>query len=185
MPAMDKLHAYETLWAKFDEDRAKILVGVMADLVTPSFADLATKADIEQLRQTTQAEFRTTTAELRVEVQGIKAELIRWLFGAMVAIVSAMSVAITPSAWGEDGFSIAFQPRCPWGIAASASANSFVSRVSQSQTAALVGRERPVEGSVRLLGDFLNGLDVRGCVMARQQPEFFDRQGDGGELLFH
>jgi gas vesicle protein len=123
MPAMDTLHAYETLRSKFDEDTAKTIVGAVAGLVTPSFADLATKAElrteiqdvkavVEQLRlamkaeldqaktelrteiQDVKADLRTTTAELRADMQGIKAELIRWLFGAALAIVSAMGIML-------------------------------------------------------------------------------------------
>lgn len=108
MPAMDTLHAYETLRSKFDEDTAKVLVGAMANLVTPSFADLATKADIqevkadiEQLRLATKADIeqlrlgtKADVAELRADMQEIKAELIRWLFGAVIALVSAMGLML-------------------------------------------------------------------------------------------
>jgi Tfp pilus assembly protein PilE len=61
---MDTLHAYETLRSKFDEDTAKTIVGAMAGLVTPSFADLATKTDLEQAK-----------TELRTELHDVKAEI--------------------------------------------------------------------------------------------------------------
>jgi Tfp pilus assembly protein PilE len=88
---MDTLHAYETLRSKFDEDTAKTIVGAMAGLVTPSFADLATKtdihdvkaeieqlrlstkADIEQLRLSTKADIEQAKTELRAEIQDVKA----------------------------------------------------------------------------------------------------------------
>jgi hypothetical protein len=109
---MDTLHAYETLRGKFDEDTAKALVGAMAGLVTPSFADLATKADVKAQLDHTKAELRAEiqdvkarmeqlhlatkadTAELRAEIQGVKAELIRWLFGSVIALVSAMGIML-------------------------------------------------------------------------------------------
>jgi hypothetical protein len=90
---MDTLHAYETLRSKFDEDTAKTIVGAMADLVTPSFADLATKtdihdvkaeieqlrlstkADIEQFRLSTKADLEQAKTELRAEIHDVKAEI--------------------------------------------------------------------------------------------------------------
>jgi hypothetical protein len=123
MAAMDTLHAYKTLRSKFDEDTAKTLVETMADLVTPSFADLATKTDIEQLRQATKTDIHDVKAEIeqlrlstksdmeqlrlatkadieqlrlstKADIQEVKTELIRWLFGAALAIVSAMGIML-------------------------------------------------------------------------------------------
>jgi hypothetical protein len=101
---MDTLHAYETLRGKFDEDTAKTLVETIVGLVTPSFADLATKtdihdvkaeieqlrlstkadieqlrlstkADIEQLRLATEAQIDRVKMEVRTEIQDVKADL--------------------------------------------------------------------------------------------------------------
>lgn len=75
---MDTREAYQTLREKgrFDEPVAKALVDAMTGLVSPPLGDLATKT------------------ELRAEIQGVKVELIRWLFGAVIAIVSATGVML-------------------------------------------------------------------------------------------
>jgi ABC-type phosphate transport system auxiliary subunit len=66
---MDTLHAYETLRGKFDEDTAKTLVEAIVGLVTPSFADLATKTDIHDVK----AEIEQLRLATKADIQEVKA----------------------------------------------------------------------------------------------------------------
>ncbi|MEW6545049.1 MAG: coiled-coil domain-containing protein [Nitrospirota bacterium] len=81
MPTMDTLHAYETLRSQggFEDKAAKAVVEAVTSLLTPSFADLATKTDLEQLRITTKADLEqlrlATKADLEQLRQATKADL--------------------------------------------------------------------------------------------------------------
>jgi septal ring factor EnvC (AmiA/AmiB activator) len=79
---MDTLHAYKTLRSKFDEDTAKTLVETMAELVTPSFADLTTKTDIhdvkaeiEQLRLSTKADIEQLRQATKADIHDVKTDI--------------------------------------------------------------------------------------------------------------
>lgn len=79
MAGMDTLRAYEILRAKgrFEEEPAKAVVEAVSTLLTPSFADLATKsdlaavkADIEQLRLATKSDL----AEVKADIEQLRHE---------------------------------------------------------------------------------------------------------------
>jgi molecular chaperone GrpE (heat shock protein) len=81
MASMDTLHAYELLRSQggFEDKAAKAVVAAVASLLTPSFADLATKTDLEQLKQATKADLENlrlaTKADLEQFKQTTKADL--------------------------------------------------------------------------------------------------------------
>lgn len=96
---MDTLQAYETLRSQggLEEKVAKAIVTAFTNFLTPSFADLGTKADLEPLRTATKAdlaEVRTDIVAMKSEIATIKAnmatktdltettvELIKWMVG--------------------------------------------------------------------------------------------------------
>ena len=46
---------------------------------------LATKADIETLRQETKADIETLRLATKADIESVKADLLKWMFGAMIA----------------------------------------------------------------------------------------------------
>lgn len=112
MPTVDTLQAYETLRLQggLDDKVAKAIVTACTKLLTPSFADLATKADLAEVRtdiatikanmvtKAELAEVRTDIVAMKSEIATIKAnmatkaelaetkaELIGWLVGLLLA----------------------------------------------------------------------------------------------------
>jgi len=62
----------------FTEKQAETLADEHVSLLN---SNLATKADIEALRQETRAEI----AKVEVRMEAIKSDLLKWLFGALIA----------------------------------------------------------------------------------------------------
>jgi cell division septum initiation protein DivIVA len=76
MPAVDTLQAYETLRLQggLDEKVAKAIVTACTNLLSPSFAELATKADLEQYRTAIKAELEQLRTEMRAALEQFRAE---------------------------------------------------------------------------------------------------------------
>jgi hypothetical protein len=74
MASMDTLHAYELLRSQggFEDKAAKAVVAAVASLLTPSFADLATKTDLEQLKQATKADLENLRLATKADLEQFK-----------------------------------------------------------------------------------------------------------------
>jgi hypothetical protein len=97
MPTVDTLQAYETLRLQggLDDKVAKAIVTACTKLLTPSFADLATKADLAEVRTdivAMKSEIATIKANMatKAELAETKAELIKWMVGLVLAQLVAM-----------------------------------------------------------------------------------------------
>ena len=62
----------------FTEEQAEVLATEQVHLLT---SNLATKADIETLRQATKVDI----AGVQREIEALKVALLKWLFGALIA----------------------------------------------------------------------------------------------------
>ena len=66
----------------FTEEQAEALATEQVDLLN---SNLATKADIEALWQATKADIETLRQETRANIEALKSDLLKWLFGALIA----------------------------------------------------------------------------------------------------
>ncbi len=66
----------------FTEKQAETLAEEHVALLN---SNLATKADIESLRQETKAGIEALRHETVATIAGVKADLVKWLFGGMIA----------------------------------------------------------------------------------------------------
>ena len=73
----------------FTEEQAEVLATEQVHLLT---SNLATKADIETLRQATKADIEALRQATKVDIAGVQREiealkvaLLKWLFGALIA----------------------------------------------------------------------------------------------------
>ncbi len=73
----------------FTEEQAEVLATEQVHLLN---SNLATKADIETLRQATKADIETLRQATKVDIAGVqreiealKVDLLKWLFGALIA----------------------------------------------------------------------------------------------------
>ena len=82
----------------FTETQAETLAEGQVALLN---SNLATKADVEALRQETKVEFAKVGAdvdalrqETKTEITSLKAELVRWMFGGMVAMTGIFAAIV-------------------------------------------------------------------------------------------
>ncbi len=66
----------------FTEEQAEVLATEHVALLN---GNLATKADIENLQAATKADIENLRQETKADIAGTKAELLKWMFGAMAA----------------------------------------------------------------------------------------------------
>ena len=66
----------------FTEQQAEALASEQVNLLN---SNLATKADIESLRQETKASIESLRQETKASIESVKADLLKWMFGALIA----------------------------------------------------------------------------------------------------
>ena len=77
----------------FTEQQAEALAEEQVALLNSNLATKAdiealrqaTKADIETLRQATKADIEALRLATKADIEGVKSELLKWMFGALIA----------------------------------------------------------------------------------------------------
>jgi hypothetical protein len=82
---------YETAKEKLGEREAKELMELLPPV---GWADVATKADVDQLRTELGAEMRTLSADLRAELHQGLASMQRWMVTALIATGGTLFAAL-------------------------------------------------------------------------------------------
>ena len=89
--SFDTLGAFQDLKAAgFEDQQARVLADRFRSVVSSRQADVATKADITELRAATKADI----ADVRLEISHMKGELtlLKWMIGFVLAGVAALVV---------------------------------------------------------------------------------------------
>jgi len=77
--------------AGFDQKQAEGTAKVLSRLLV---ADLVTKTDLEAVKTELKTGIRETELRLEAKIEGIKADLIKWLFGTIVAQTGLIIAAV-------------------------------------------------------------------------------------------
>ena len=83
--------------AGFDERQAEAAVSMVRDATGADRGDLATKADLDELRRETKADLdelrRETKADLHREIGALRSEM-RWMSGFQAALILAIAAKL-------------------------------------------------------------------------------------------
>jgi hypothetical protein len=74
--------------------QAKAQAEALADALRQGDLDLATKADIAELRMSTQADIAELRMSTKVEIADLKAELIKWNVGTLIAMTGLFAAIV-------------------------------------------------------------------------------------------
>ena len=91
--ALDTLRVSKQLReAGFSEPQADAVTSIIGDARETSLVELATKADLRELKSELKADIAEVRTDLKVEIAGVKASLLllHWMGGVLVAGVAAL-----------------------------------------------------------------------------------------------
>lgn len=108
MAAPSAVRVYEALKSHLGEEDARLFIEYIEDTTREARGELATKADLAELRAATKADLAALRADLekqlaslKTEIAEVKADLIKWMFlfwiGQVAVLFGLMKFVLAPA----------------------------------------------------------------------------------------